>query len=504
MSSSNYEELLQRCQELSDLGAVQALMSWDQETFMPPAGQPARGRQMAALSALSHQKMTSPEMGQLLEKLQGPEAPEDSDARTTVERMAWSYERSTRVPEKLVREMTEAQSASVNAWAEAREKDDFPAFLPHLKRLLDLSREEADLLKEDGQSRYDALLQSYERGASSAEIGAVFSELRDALTPLVQAISEKADAISDDCLHQAYAPEKQIEFGKAVLRDMGFDFNRGRLDRSAHPFTSGFHPQDVRMTTKLDPQFFNPGFFATVHEGGHALYEQGYLEADYGTPLGSSISLGIHESQSRAWENLLGRSLPFWRYYYPALQQMFPEALTGVDLEDFYKAVNRVEPSLIRIEADEVTYSLHIILRFELEQALLEGDLSPEDLPEAWNEKVQQYLAVEVPSNRQGCMQDIHWAWGLLGYFPTYTLGNLYAAQFHQQAHKDIPDLQEAIEKGELQVFTQWLRENIHQVGQRRLAPELVQDITGKPLSAQPFILYLKEKYTALYGIEGV
>ncbi|NQU42979.1 carboxypeptidase M32, partial [bacterium] len=412
---------------------------------------------------------------------------------------AWDYRRATRIPERLVREMSVAQSNAVAVWTQAREANDFARFQPHLERLLDLKREEADCLKEEGQTRYDALLDGYERGMTGDAIETLFAGLRDAIAPLVQQIADSPRPPDLTVLGRSFGVQAQWDFGMEVLGAMGFDFDRGRQDKSAHPFTTGLHPSDVRITTRLSAKNLASSIFSTIHEGGHALYEQGLREEDWGTPLGSTVSLGINESQSRMWENLVGRGLSFWTHFFPKLRSYFPIELQSVDLETFYRAINHVRPSLIRVEADEATYSLHIILRFELERALLDGDLAAADLPEAWGEKMQEYLGIVPTDDKDGCMQDIHWAWGLVGYFPTYALGNLYSAQFFDKARRDIGDLDDHIARGNLGVLTEWLRENIHRRGHRLLAPELVEAVTGEPLRTEPFLDYLKAKYSDLY-----
>lgn len=498
---NSYDTLLQKMGELAHLAAAQAVLSWDQETYMPDGAQEARAQQLATLSALIHQKFTAPEMGELLEDLQGPGTPESEDGRLCVERVAHEYARSTRLPEDLVREMTRAQSEAVSVWSKARPENDFATFLPSLEQLLDLERQKADCLKEQGQTRYDALLEGYERGMTGEKVEQLFSELQAFVTPLVQEISGSGRHNSAGCLEQDYPIQQQWDFGLEVLKAMGFDFRRGRQDKSAHPFTTGFHPTDVRITTRFVENHLAPGLFATVHEGGHALYEQGIAPKDYNTPLGASISLGVHESQSRLWENQIARGRPFWKWFYPKLVKQFPTQLKPVSLEEFYSAINTVRPSLIRVEADEVTYSLHIILRFELEKAMLEGELAPKDLPDAWNAKMQEYLGLKVPNVGLGCMQDIHWAWGLVGYFPTYTLGNLYAAQMMETIRVELPDLDDEVAAGKLTGLTEWLREKVHRVGNRKLATELVESVTGRPPEAGPFMEYLKQKFGALYGI---
>lgn len=499
--STLYARFLDQIGELADLNGAAALLSWDQETYMPEGGQQARGQQMALLSALAHQRFTSPEMGEMLQKLQGSEAPDEEDARIAVERAAWEYDRETKVPEEWVRAMAMAQSEAVAVWTKARQDNDFAKFRPHLERLLSLRRQQADLLRKTGQTRYDALLEGYERGMVSSEIEALFTELRQSVVPLVQSIQKSDQKPSTDCLQGTFDTNLQWQFGLEVLRAMGFDFQRGRQDKSAHPFTTSFHPTDVRITTRVFEDNLSSALFSTIHEGGHALYDQGFRPEDWRTPLGASISLGIHESQSRMWENLVGRSLPFWSHFFPRLQNLFLAQLGQTGLEEFYRAINASQPSLIRVESDEVTYSLHIILRFEIEKALLEGTLAPADLPEAWNAKIKEYLGLEVPDDKQGCLQDIHWAWGMVGYFPTYTLGNFYSVQLFTQAKKEIPELEDHISKGKLTALTDWLRAKVHRVGTRRLAKELVHDITGQALSAQPFVQYLETKYRAIYRL---
>jgi carboxypeptidase Taq len=499
--NKTYSEFLERIAELTDLNGISALMSWDQETYMPPGAQEARGNQMARLGQIMHEKFTSPEMAQLLEKLQGDDAPDDEDARIGIERVAFSYERQTKVPGELVSDITKAQSASVACWARARAENDFTSWLPHLEKNIELQRQYADCIKEGGQSQYDALLQGYERGETAEHIQEIFTGLRDAIVPLLKNIRENGAPIAKGFLDQNFDIKGQWDFGEQVLGDMGFDFECGRLDRSAHPFTSGFHPTDVRLTTRLAPDDLATGLFSTMHEGGHGLYDQGFLPEDYGTPLADSISLGVHESQSRMWENFVGRSMPFWKHYYSELQGLFSTQLSEVPIETFYRAINEVKSSLIRVEADEVTYSLHIILRFEIEQRLLDGSLDPRKLPELWREKMHEYLGIEPDDDKDGCMQDIHWAWGMFGYFPTYTLGNLLCAQMWETIKKDIPNLTDHIENGELGVLTEWLRSHVHQVGQRKLAPELCESLTGKPLSSDAFVGYLKSKFAKIYEL---
>ncbi|MEM6334928.1 MAG: carboxypeptidase M32, partial [Bacteroidota bacterium] len=365
------------------------------------------------------------------------------------------------------------------------------AFAPHLETVVQLSRDKADALGYAGE-RYDALLDLYEPGMTATELDVVFADLREGLVPLVDELASRD--LPDEVLHRPYDPQAQWAFGLEVIEAFGYDFERGRQDESAHPFTTTFHVSDVRITTRVDPHFFSPAFFGTLHEAGHGMYEQGVDLSLARTPLADGTSLGMHESQSRLWENLVGRSRPFWRRYFPVVQRHFPEALAGVDEDTFYQAVNRVAPSLIRVEADEVTYNLHIMLRFALERALVAGDLSVRDLPVAWNDRMKSDLGIVPPSDADGCLQDIHWSMGLIGYFPTYSLGNLMSVQLFEAAERDLGDLGRHIEHGQFAPLLGWLRSNVHQFGRSKSASEILHDATGSTLSATPWLNYIETK----------
>jgi carboxypeptidase Taq len=396
---------------------------------------------------------------------------------------------------RLARECSIAQQV----WVTARDKDEFSLFLPHLQTLVALKREEAGYL--GAGAPYDVLLDHYEPGTTAALLEPIFAALKTRLVPLLERIMASSVNIDEGVLYRTYDAGRQLAFSRLVLTAMGYDFDRGRLDLSAHPFTTSFHPTDVRLTTRVNEQEFPVCLFSCIHEGGHGLYDQGLDPDRYGTPLGESLSLGIHESQSRLWENCIGRSRSFWRCFYPMLQQTFPAQLGDIALEGFYAAVNRIKPSLIRVEADEVTYNLHIMLRFEIEHDLIEGRLRAEDLPAVWREKMKSYLGIVPERDAEGVLQDVHWSMGAIGYFPTYTLGNLYAVQFFDQARLEIPTLEQEVEAGRLTPLTRWLNQKIHRWGKMFPTEQLVLRTTGQPLSPEPFLRYLENKYGELYQL---
>ncbi|MBI3969203.1 MAG: carboxypeptidase M32 [Chloroflexi bacterium] len=493
--------LLQLNREAQTLGSVGAVLHWDQETMMPPKAVAARAEQLSLLAAVTHQKATLDEIGDLLETLRGPaEAGElDPVGRANVREIRRSYERRKKLPTELVAELARVQSLSQEAWVKARATSAFDEFAPWLERILDLQRQVADRIGYTTE-RYDALLDEYEPGVHASDLEPLFAKLREALVPIVRGI---AAAPEPRALTGEFPVEKQRELGLSVAKAMGFDFDAGRLDISVHPFCTSFHPSDVRLTTRYSPTDVTGSLFGTMHETGHGLYEQG-LDAEHAwTPVGGTSSLGIHESQSRLWENQVGRSRAFWSHWYPKLIATFPEALGKVSLDDYYRAINCVKPSFIRVEADEVTYNLHILLRFEIERALFDGQLAVSDLPKTWNAKMVEYLGVEPPDDAHGVLQDVHWSFGLFGYFPTYTLGNLYAAQLFAAAGRAMPDLDEQIARGELLPLREWLRVNLHQKGQLLLPPDLLKEATGESLKVEYFITYLREKFGALYGLQS-
>jgi len=495
--SFSFAPLLTRMQELRDLGGAIGLLTWDQETYLPAKADEARGAQLSTLQGLYHERLTATALGDLLAAAAAQrDLPADQRAMARV--LAWERGRAVNVPGDLVRAIAEAQSQGLTAWRAAREAKDFRLFQPALQRLLELRRQQADAIGHSGQ-RYDALLEGYEPGMRVERLRPVLESLSRRLVPIIRAVSEACARKGPWPLAgKTFDVEKQWRFTLRLLKDMGFDLDAGRQDKSIHPFTGGTHPRDVRLTTRLEAENPFPALFGTIHEGGHGLYEQGFSEEHFRTPLAAAPSMGLHESQSRLWENIVGRSRPFWRHYFPLLQAQMPESLQGLTTEQFHVAVNWVEPSLIRVEADEVTYNQHIALRFELELLLIGGQLPLADLPAEWNARMESLLGVRPPDDVKGVLQDIHWAWGELGYFPTYALGNLYSAQLWAAAR---PAVQPELERGNLLALREWLRQKIHREGYRYPAEELVQRVCGRGLTDDDFIRYLTAKYSELYGV---
>ena len=500
-----YAELTAELRAVATLGSVAGTLAWDQETYMPAAAAPLRGEQLAMVSSLAHERRTSARVGELIAACDEDAAlKEDDEASANLRAIRHDYDRATRLPTSLVREMAEASARGMHAWREAREKSDFAAFAPHLTRLLDLNRQRADCMGvPEGGELYDALLEDYEPGMRAAELRRVFSALRAELAPLIRAVAESGRKPDTSWQRIPLPVDQQAAFNRQVLERMGFNFGAGRLDVSTHPFCEGMGPGDTRLTTRYSEQELISALSASMHEAGHGLYEQGLPKGDrFGQPLAEAASTGIHESQSRMWENFVGRGRPFWEWALPALKaQVGRPEVDALSVDTVWRGMNVVEPSLIRIESDEATYNLHIMLRFDLERAMLEGDLAVADVPAAWNDRTKADLGLDVPNDAQGCMQDIHWSMGALGYFPTYTLGNLYAAQFWTAIRRDLPDLDEQLHQGEMAPLLGWLRTNIHTQGRRYTAPELCQRITGEPLSHEPLIAYLREKLGPIYGV---
>lgn len=497
-----YKKLCQAVQEATMIGRIQHLLEWDEHTKMPKAGGAYRADQTAYLAGLVHQKQTAPEIGDWLAELAESDLVADpkSDAGANLYHLKRDYEKKTKLPQALVEELTRACTVGQQVWIEARQADDFKRFQPNLEEIFRLKREEAAALGYEA-SPYDPLLDEYEPGETTENVARVLSELRDALVPLVQAIADSDQRPEVSILSRSYPIDVQESFGTEVAQQLGFDFEAGRLDVTAHPFCTGLGPGDVRITTRYDEHAFSDAFFSILHEAGHGMYDQGLPREHYGLPIGEDVSLGIHESQSRMWENQVGRSRAFWDHFYSAAQEAFPQALGDVELTKFYDAINDVRPSLIRVEADEVTYNLHILIRFELEQALIEDQLQVADVPSAWNEKYEHYLGITPPNDADGVLQDVHWSAGLIGYFPTYALGNLYAAQFFQQAKQDIAGLEDQFRTGEFSSLLSWLRENIHQHGRCYSPAELVERVTGVPLQHDALISQLQNKYGEIYGL---
>ena len=496
------QELRDRLIEVDNLNSAASVLGWDQTTYMPPGGVTARARQMATLSQLAHEKFVDPAIGRLLDNLRpyAESLPYDSDDASLIRVTRRDYERSVRVPAAFVAEWTDHGAKSYQAWAEARPKNDFKAVEPYLVKTVDLSRKFANYFP-GYEHIADPLIDQADYGMKASTLHALFAELRGQLVPLVQAITSQPPA-DDSSLRQRFPEAGQWSFGLEVIKRLGYDFNRGRQDKTHHPFTTKFSIGDVRITTRINENQLGDALFSTIHEAGHALYELGVNMAYEGTPLASGTSAGVHESQSRLWENRVGRSHGFWEFFYPQLQAVFPDQLGGVSLEAFYRAINKVERSLIRVEADEVTYNLHVMIRFGLELELLDGKLAVRDLPEAWGAGYQADLGITPPDDRDGVMQDVHWYGGVVGGgFQGYTLGNILGAQFYAAALKAHPDIPDLMRRGEFGTLHGWLKDNIYQPGRKFTTDELLARVTGGPLKIEPYIKYLREKYGELYSL---
>lgn len=482
----------ERSRQIIHLRGVAGGLNWDQETMMPPEGAGHRAAQLSTLALLTHEKLVDPAFGEAIRELQSV-ADLNPEDRAAVAEARRQVDRATKLPAKLVAELAEHAALCYEAWVKARKADDFHGFAPWLARMADLKRQEARCLAESG-SPYNALLDDFEPGMTTTELDSLFGRLRPQLSRLLSSLQSAADQPAD--LPPGPFPRPvQERIGKEVVTAMGFDWSAGRLDVSAHPFCVGFSPRDVRITVRYFEDQFAPSFFGMIHETGHALYEQGLDVERYGNFDCDAVSLGFHESQSRLWENQVARSPAFWNYWFPRLQKAFEPVLATVSLARFLRAVNRVRASLIRVEADEVSYGLHVILRYELEKQLIENGLRAEDLSEAWDVRMEEYLGIRPESAANGVLQDIHWSQGLFGYFPTYLLGNLYAAQLFRQARRSIPDLDDRISRGDLGTLREWLRENVHRHGKRFGASELIRRVSGESLNPDYFIEYLKEKH---------
>jgi len=500
--SAKFDQLRTRLGEISDLQRAAALLAWDQQTYMPPAGAEARAMQLSTLAKTAHRWFVSDEIGQLLEDLEAELSSADFDSfeASLVRVTRREYLRDRRLPSELVAELAKTTALAHTTWEKAREESDFALFLPHLEKILDLSIQKAEAWGYEDRI-YDALLYSFEPKMKTAQVESLFDEMKAGLVPLVQAIAQRQDAVSDAFFAQEFDVKKQWDFGVEVIRALGFDFERGRQDKSAHPFTTSFSPSDVRLTTRLFPDMFKSALFASIHEAGHGMYEQGKDSSFDRTPLGLAFSSGVHESQSRMWENIVGRSRGFWIHWLPRLKAYFPRQLEGIGVEAFYRAINRVEPSLIRVEADEVTYNMHIFVRFEIENAMIEGKVKVAHLPELWDAKMEEYLGIRPPDVAQGVLQDVHWSSGYFGYFPTYSLGNLLAAQFYSQAVAELPGLPAQIEEGEYSPLLDWMRDKIYKTGGKYTPAELVERVTGGSIRTAPFLDYMQTKYTDIYGL---
>ena len=496
------QALRERLHEVYDLERANAVLGWDQSTYMPDGGAAARARQTAIIGRIAHEKFTDPAIGQLLNSLRPyEESLPHSDNDASLIRVARRhYERAVRVPAEFVARMNSHQAATYMVWAAARPENDFATVRPHLEKTLDLSRELADFFP-GYEHPADPLIDFSDYGMKASAISEVFAELRDGLVPLVEKITSQAPA-DDRCLHRHFPEAGQLAFGKAVAERIGYDFKRGRLDKTHHPFTTSFSIGDVRITTRVDESDLGNCLFSTIHEAGHALYEQGIDRSFEGTPLADGTSSGVHESQSRLWENLVGRSRDFWEYHYPQLRAAFPGTLDDVSLDAFYRAINRVRRSLIRTEADEVTYNLHVMLRFDLEMRMLDGRLTVRELPEAWRERYTSDLGITPKDDKDGVMQDVHWYFGTIGgSFQGYTLGNIMGAQFFNAALKAHPEIPAEICAGQFGTLLNWLTKKIYRHGSKFTAAELLEKVTGSKLNVKPYLRYLKHKYGELYKL---
>ncbi|MEZ5015562.1 MAG: carboxypeptidase M32 [Flavipsychrobacter sp.] len=493
-----YQDYKEINQKAADVNYASAVLGWDQEVFMPAKGFEHRGRQLATLASYSHELLTSEHYGNILEQLLSKDGLRE-DELANVQLSKEDYDKETKLSTSLVERLTNQVSKSYDAWIRSRKENDYKVYVPELTNMLALTKEKADAYGYEGHV-YDALLDEYEKGATVAMLEPIFSQVKEQLPPLLAKIKE-AQQVESSFLYKNYPKDKQWDFSIAVLKKMGYDFDAGRQDLSEHPFTTSFSPNDVRVTTRVDENDFASLLWSSIHEGGHALYEQGLLAEQYGLPLGEAASLSIHESQSRIWENNVGRSLLFWKHFYPELTGLFPDQLNGVDVNAFYKSINKVTPSLIRTESDELTYHFHVLIRYEIEKELLSGAINVADLAEVWNSRYQNYLGVSATNDKEGVLQDVHWAHGSFGYFPTYSLGSFYAAQFYKQAKKDMPDLEANIAIGSFKYFHQWLTNKVHVHGRKYRSEELCERITGEGLNLGAFMEYATTKYGNIYGI---
>jgi carboxypeptidase Taq len=498
-----YPQLVQSIRQIALLGSINSILGWDERVYLPAAGAELRADQQSMLARMTHEQFTAPRIGELISSVESSDLVRDpeSDAAANVREWRREYDRATKIPATLVEELAHTEVLSQHAWVEARKNSNYPTFEPWLQKVIDLKKQEANCVGFKDHI-YDALLDPFEPGETTANIRRVFESLRDPLIELIAKIRDSGKRAPVDLLERKVPANLHEKFARMGAEAIGFDFTAGRLDVSVHPFCTGIGPGDTRITTRYDEHSFVDAFFGVLHETGHALYEQGLPKKGHiGEPIADSISLGIHESQSRLWENFVGRSKAFWKFFLPKAKQLFGNTLADIDDRNWYWAINAVNPGFIRVEADEATYNLHVLLRFEMEQAMMAGDITTADIPALWNEKMRKYLNITPPDDAHGCLQDIHWSGGGIGYFPTYTLGNLYAAQWMEQAQQDLGDPDAMFSKGEFAPLLGWLREKIHRHGRRYRALELVKRITGKPLSAEPLLIHLRAKASDLYGV---
>lgn len=501
--SDPIEQLRERMAALADLRNVAQLLDWDQQTMMPPGGAPARAETVATVQKISHEMFVSGETGRLIEAaaahLDGAPADSDEAALIRVTRRQW--DKARRVPAELAADLARASSVGQQAWVAAREASDFAGFVPYLERNFELIRRYIDCF-DSFECPYDVVLDDYEPGGRTRDVARLFDELKGELRPMIAEVERHRDRVDDSLLYGDFPVDRQRQLVRWLLEQMGFDRSAWRIDDAVHPFAAGFSNHDVRITTRWDESFLPTSVYGAMHECGHGLYEEGIAQSLQRTPLGHAESLALHESQSRLWENMVGRGRAFCGVLAPQVARVFADSLSTLHADTLYRAVNRVAPSLIRVEADEVTYGLHIIVRFELEQELVDGRLAIRELPEAWNARYKEYLGVEVPDDAHGVLQDVHWASGLIGYFPTYALGNLIAGQMFQRAQADLPDLDAQLSAGDLHGLREWLREHVHRHGAKFSSSELLDRLVGGPIAVGPFVDYLKAKLNQVYDLE--
>lgn len=498
MSNKKYLELKSKMQKIADLNYSISVLNWDQETYLPPKGVKHRAQQISTLSGISHELFTEATLGDLLKELSEEKGLNEIEKRN-IALIQKDYNKNKKLPTSFVIDLSNATSIAFHAWIEARKKEDFSIYIKPLEKMVALQQKKAEIYGYE-KHPYNALMDDYEPGATVDEIDTLFKEVKEKLSPFTQSIFEK-EKPDNAFMFLNYPHQKQWNYGVDILKQLGYDFEAGRQDLSEHPFTTSFSPQDVRVTTRVDENNLYDMLWSCIHEGGHALYEQGLNPVEYGMPCGQAVSLGIHESQSRLYENNVGRSKAFWQANYAELQATFPKNLNKVSLDDFYRGINLVEPSLIRTDADELTYHFHIMIRYEIEKQLIEGSIAVKDLESVWNDAYKKYLNIDVPSPKKGVLQDVHWAHGGFGYFPTYSLGSFYAAQFFHKIQKDIPNIENALANGNAKPLLNWLRENIHQHGQLYTAKELCEKATGEDLKFDYFMQYAKNKYQEIYNV---
>lgn len=497
--SEKLNQLKEIIGEVSDLGRAASVLGWDQQVNMPPMGGEARGQQLATLGKIAQEKFTSDEVGRLLEDLQKEYSDVETDEGAMIRVAARNYDKAKRVPSSFVAEQAVAASKAFEAWVEAKSKSDFSIFLPFLEKNVELVKKYVSFFPP-ADHPYDVLLDDYEPGMKTSEVKEIFGNLRPKQVELLKKISE-AKQVKDKFLHKKYSEEKVWAFSEKIISKFGYDFNRGRQDKAPHPFETTFSVNDVRITNRFEKDAPLSTLFSAMHECGHALYELGVNPAYERTSLESGTSLAVHESQSRMWENLVGRSLPFWEHFYPDLKKTFSSQLDGVNVKQFYKAINKVEPSFIRVNADEATYNMHIMLRLEIEIGMVDGSIKIKDLPEIWNTKMKEYLGITPPDDAHGVLQDIHWSYGSIGYFSTYALGNIVSAQLWERINKDIYNLEEQIRKGKFEQLREWLREKIHTFGHKYDPQDIVQKVTGSKIDSAAYVRYLTKKYSEIYDL---